>query len=173
MITKNLYSYLLGRGLKQTIVNAITSTDGTLYNHDYYYNNTNDTVFSAMSSFTNSATSSGVIIGTGTTPATASDYKLESQLLSASVKFNGTTSVSYNMDDDGVSLFSTTNAQNVGTEPIAVSEVGLVGKLFYGSGSSNLCNVLLDRTVLEEPIVINPGETKQLTYTIRMNYPTV
>lgn len=171
MLTKNFYSFVLGKGLKTTISKSLTSTEGTVYDHSYYYNNSSDMVFSCMSSFTSSATGSGVMIGTGTTPATAGDYKLEAQITTG-VTFSGTTNVSYNIDDDGYSMFTTGGVKNTGTEPIAVSEVGLVCRLYYGTSSSNLCNVLLDRTVLEEPITINPGETKQLTYTIRMNYPT-
>lgn len=171
MLTKNFYSFVFGKGLKTTISKSLTTIDGTVTDHAYYYNNNSDQIFTCMSSFTPSATGSGVMIGTGTTPATIGDYKLESQLTTGII-FNGTTSVSYNMDDDGYSMFSTSSVKNNGTEPIAVSEIGLVCNLYNGTSSSSMCKVLLDRTVLDEPIVINPGETKQLTYTIRMNYPT-
>ena len=171
MFTKNFYSFVLIKGLRTTIPQSITSTDGKVHDHVYYYNNTSDMIFGAISSFTSSATSYGVQIGTGTTPATIDDYKLESQLI-AGVTFSGTTGASFNIDDDGCSIFTTGGVKNTGSEPISVSEIGLVSRLYNGTGSSNYCCALLDRTVLEEPIVIKPKETKQLTYTIRFNYPT-
>lgn len=49
---------------------------------------------------------------------------------------------------------------------ITIGEVGIV----YQTGSSY--SVLFERTVLESPITIPAGGVGQVTYTIRMNYPT-
>ena len=171
MLTKNFYSVVVLKTLKKTIPKSLIAIDGSVHDHVYYYSNTSDVIFNMMYSFKTSTTSAGVIIGTGTTPATVSDYKLDSQITTG-VSFVNSGATSFNVDDDGYSMFVTSGVTNNGTEPLPVSEIGLVAQLYNGNSASNYCYPLLDRTVLEEPIVINPGETKQLTYTIRMNYPT-
>ena len=169
MLTKNFYSFVLIKGLKRNIPNSLTTTNGTVRDHSYYYNDTSDWIFNAMSSFNTRDTDYGVRIGTGTTPATVGDYNLEVPI-TAGVSFNNSSSTVFNMDDDGCSVYATSGVTNTGTETLSVSEIGLFAKLYYASGT--MCVAMVDRTVLDEPIVINPGETKQLTYTIRMNYPT-
>lgn len=51
---------------------------------------------------------------------------------------------------------------NVGTEDITIREIGL----FVGFSNSLNDVFLFDRTVLKEPVIIKPGETKTIQYTI-------
>ena len=107
----------------------------------------------------------GVIIGSGTTPPTIEDYVLENRI---STPTSHTIAFTTYDDGNGIvyeALFTITNTHS---EPITISEIGLYGA--GGSGNSNA--VLMERTVLEAPITIQPGSVGQVTYTIRMNYPT-
>lgn len=164
---------MLATTSRKTVQNGLVDIKGTTYSvcvtsTDY------NRIFSGANIIRNSnATSEGVHIGTGTTPASADDYKLEAQINSGYSQTYAD-SVSINVDADGVFVFASIAVTNTSTEELTISEIGLTGKVCNSSATSNnTCLALIDRTVLEEPITINPNETKQLTYTIRMNYPTV
>ena len=108
----------------------------------------------------------GILIGSGATPPTLDDYRLEAQITSGMTASN-----SRGFDENGnpYTIITLTNASD---KAITVREIGVVGSGYYNAGSSGSKNVLLDRTILESPITIEPGGVGQITYTIRMNYPT-
>lgn len=114
----------------------------------------------------NTAGYGGVVIGTGTQPPTIDDYCLSGDLISS---YTSSASFSDEYDENGAygtTLFTITNT---GTKAFTIGEIGLISGL-NGSGSSY--KALLERTVLETPITIEPGGVGQITYTLRMNYPT-
>lgn len=171
MLTKNFYNIILERFMFKTLENAIVTSDGTVC--DIYWNSSNlgyERLFQNMYQARKDANGEGVIFGTGTTPATPDDYNLESIITDGFSCAQGDVSITRNADCMGVVV--THGITNTGSEPLSISEVGTLGKVFKGTSTSNMAVVLLDHTVLEEPIVINPGDSKQVTYTIRMNYPT-
>lgn len=98
----------------------------------------------------------GMIVGTGTTQPTLSDYKLENRL---------TTGYDCSLSlPDGSNLIGSKNMvmtlSITATENITINEIGYVrgiGEDFY---------VLLDRNVLETPLTIQTGETKSIEYKI-------
>ena len=108
----------------------------------------------------------GVVIGTGTQPPTIDDYCLSGDLISSY-----TSSASFTRDFDENGAFGTTlfTITNTGTKAFTIGEVGLIAGM-NSNGSSY--KALLERTVLETPITIEPGGVGQITYTLRMNYPT-
>lgn len=111
-------------------------------------------------------TQSGVIIGSGTTPPTPNDYKLENRITtttSSSAIFTSTA------DDSGVTFTSVFTISNTHSEAITIAELGLYGG---ASKAGEAYAFLFDRTVLDTPITIEAGGVGQVTYTIRMNYPT-
>ena len=172
MLTKNFYNWLLSATSMKTVQNGVVDTSGKTHNI-LYSSSRVDKIFTGANIIRSSnSTVEGVYIGTGTTPATTDDYKLEAQINSGYSQAYAD-SVSINVDADGVSVFASIALTNTSTEAFTISEIGLAGKVCNSSSSSsNTCLALIDRTVLEEPITINPNETKTLTYTIRMNYPT-
>lgn len=167
MLTKNFYNQVAALLTKKDIRNGLISTTGEV--RDAPWN-----VFSAMSmlgilnNLTIGEVGSGVRIGSGDTPATADDYTLESVIASGcSVVNQSATTVT--KEGDNVSAYATSTISNTGTTALSISEIGLFSSIpVDGVGRP----FLLDRTVLESPITINPGEAKSITYTIRMNYPT-
>jgi hypothetical protein len=99
----------------------------------------------------------GIVFGSGTTPPQKTDYKIENHIANGLTYSNNSTSLTNNV----VNWVQT--VQNTSGEPITISEVGL----FSAYGPSSLC-VLLTRTVLDNPVVLQPNEVK--TFTITMDY---
>ena len=114
----------------------------------------------------------GVVFGNGTAAESINDYTMSGDLFT-------TYTSSYSMecigDDTGLTKTCTFTLTNTGDE-FTISEVGLFGFAYVSHYSSNnryyVYDILLDRTLLETPITIPAGGVGQVTYTIRMNYPT-
>ena len=100
----------------------------------------------------------GIILGTGTTPPTYSDYRME----------NYNTGLTYSNSTASWSapnVIITESATNNTDADITVSEIGMFG---MDSGSNEYYNkVLYTRNVIE-PVTIKPGETK--TFTVKINF---
>ena len=107
----------------------------------------------------------GVMFGDGTTPVTLDDYKLSGNIITT---ISSSVSLSWDSDDEGCSGTALYTLTNSGDSAITISEVGL----FSGVFSNNNMNYMLERTVLDEPVTIEAGAIGQVTYTIRLNYPT-
>lgn len=102
----------------------------------------------------------GIILGTGDTAATAADYNLESDITSS---LSLSVSVSGNAADDGIHVvFSIGGTNGTGAE-VTIKEIGII-KAFYTSSSTSTINVLLNRTVLDEPITLAAGENFSKVY---------
>ena len=106
----------------------------------------------------------GVFFGSGSTPASRSDYTIESILKESSGLSNKMKSVASSRDDAGnVCIHGFYSMENTNaTAEISISELCLFG--FVRDSSEYYHNVLVDRTVLENPIVLKPGEEKLITY---------
>ena len=102
--------------------------------------------------------SRGIVFGSGTTPPQKTDYKIENHIADGLTYSNNSTSKANNI----VNWVQT--VQNTSSEPITISEVGL----FCAYNSTSLC-VLLTRTVLDTPVVLQPNEVKTFTITIDYN----
>ena len=162
MLTKNFYSYM--RYDFQRTASTFKATDGTTHKDVSF--TTTDPPFIAMKTWANKASSYGVSFGTGTTPATASDYCLESILGTTQISASVPSTVSYSRVDTYEEYSVTFGVTNKTADAITISEVGLT---IYCSNSP-YPYVLVDRTVLDTPITIPAGQSKQITYTIRFNY---
>jgi hypothetical protein len=110
----------------------------------------------------------GVAIGSGRTPATLNDYKLESMILNSSL--SASTVVNKTKEDGRVTLTSLITITNGDTSDITIGEVGAFMNTSISSADS-AC-VLLERTVLDTPVTIPAGGVGQVTYTVQFNYPT-
>ena len=165
MLTKNFYSLLKGLFNNDSRGN-FTATDG---NTRTPLVNNMRAPFYVMKDWSSDITATGVSFGTGTTPATLSDYWLESVLGSTQISVSTPSAVSYSRSaifDEYSASFGITNKTNAA---ITISEVGLTALTNMGT-SEDYCYVLVDRTVLDTPITIPAGQSKQITYTIRFNY---
>lgn len=99
----------------------------------------------------------GIILGTGTTPPTYSDYKME----------NYNTGLTYSnaaVSWSAPNFILTESATNNTDANIIVSEVGVFGT----DETSNTYQRILYTRSLIEPVTIKPGETK--TFTVKINF---
>lgn len=161
MLTKNFYALMriaLGK-IKSEVISDGNTTKTVEFSGSNWYG-----VFPAMCKYKNTSTYQHVEFGNGTTPATVNDYKLESEI---------TTGISVASQDfptteqtDKYILWTATFGVKASVET-TISEIGLFSHVYTSSGSFL---TLVDRTVLDEPITIPAGQSKQITYTIRFNY---
>lgn len=112
-------------------------------------------------------------IGSGSTSPTKSDYKLENWIPTSKVKFVSsrvTQNKNYlDVDEPPEFIFNyATTYKNVSSDPVTVSEIGLVvgtwnWALTTGGSNDKKVKFLLARNVLDNPITIQPGELYTFT----------
>jgi hypothetical protein len=112
-------------------------------------------------------------LGSGTTPATINDYCMENQITSGLTQINDPTVIRV-LDDGGVSYISTFVVQNTSEKSISISEFGMFGNSKEGTSSSSTNKMFMtEHTVLDEPIIIEPGQMKCLQYVVRFSNPNL
>ena len=173
MVTRNFYN-AIAHQLVAPSLSSLTDyklnmikTDGTKPDQ---YNNvntfpyaTNNVVYETptIDQITGSFSSSmgkSLLIGSGTTPPTIDDYKLENQIttgFSASITGSNSIDAIYSSGQFTITL----TIVNTQTEDLVISELGYFVQGIF----------LYDRIVLDTPITIAPGGTKTIEY--RLNMP--
>lgn len=125
------------------------------------------------SSAPNSSTGSGIVFGNGTKEVSFDDYALSGDIFTT---FTETSAYTISHDVDGLTVTTTATLTNTGTSDFTVSEVGLYGwhtaYTNQTTTSNSVCRFMVERTLLDTPVTIPAGGIGQVTYTIRMNYPT-
>ena len=143
-----------------------TDTTGTIKNETQFMRSSIISVSSNNYSETSRSSSfnpfgRGIAFGSGTTPPQKTDYKLENYI---------TTGLTYSGNNtnkaDGVVNWVQT-VQNTSTAQITITEVGLFSR-YPGTGAT-YGTLLLTRTVLDTPVVLQPNEVKTFTITIDYN----
>lgn len=174
MFTKNWYRSLAAHMVGGTIANGIKGISGTTYNAAYYsaYSLNLMTIYCAMNngvltSYNESSPTPGVMFGKGDTAPTIDDYKLSGSLITG---ITASKTVSYSTDDEGATCTGLYTITNSGTSDKTISEVCLYAALTYNGAYQR--GAVIERTVLDTPVTIPAGGIGQVTYTIRMNYPT-
>lgn len=163
MLTKNYQLWTIGynnpqitsfSGVKTTVGNVggqASSNAAHSAGINAYYTNTNSGMY--------------IDVGFGTTAETVDDYKLadSNSLNNNSLLTYLSTTVSMLFPDYSV----TSIYRNDTVNPITVTEIGLCTK--GNSANNSVINCLLTRVVLDTPVVIQPGEIKSFTITLRCN----
>lgn len=109
----------------------------------------------------------GVYFGSGSTPATKADIRLVSPITSG-LTFTNPTSLVWTNDGNGkYSVAADFIVRNTSESEINIYEIGLFTACVRSTGKTYRC--LMERTVLDVPIVIAPGEAKLVTYKITFN----
>ena len=129
----------------------------------------------SSSVITSAGSSTGIQIGSGTTPATEDDYHLESQLTSGCSASAPT--MEFGEDENGNPIVEYTfTVTNNSENPITISEIGYFQNLYAsttkGSTSATNKNCMLDRTVLSSPVTIPAGEYAAIKYTLKTVLPS-
>ena len=166
MLTKNFYAYIRADFSESNTAATFTKTDGSKIT---VMLSGDRPPFKVMNNWAKSITATGVSFGTGTTPATASDYVLESILDDNKINVSTPSSISFSRYDTYEEYTVTFGVTNKTADAITISEMGLTAMPYSPPSGSNYY-VLVDRTVFDAPVTIPAGQSKQITYTIRFNY---
>lgn len=106
-----------------------------------------------------------MVLGDGTTAPTKGDYAIENEvtgLTLVSLTLPNNQSASYNFGElvyvfTVIGIFS-----NETNDDITINEIA-----YYTSNSSLVGEIMLAREVLDAPVIIQPGQTKSFTMTIK------
>ena len=120
----------------------------------------------------------GIHVGSGNTPPTTDDYTLESPITSG-LSFSAITK-NFDADDNGNPfvelLFTVTNTSE---NTITIREISYVQGVSFSSAKGGNVNVnansafiTLDRTVLDEPIIIPVSGSADIRYVLKTILPT-
>lgn len=161
MLTKNFYAYM--RAVLQNTSAEFTLKNGNAQPSIVTFANYIPP-FVAMNKHVVNSNDAGVSFGIGTTPANTTDYKLENPLPSTQISVSVPSAVSYSRGDTCDEYSVTFGVTNKTSDAITISEIGLI------ASPQTSYPVLVDRTVLDTPVTIPAGQSKQITYTIRFNY---
>ena len=168
MLLRNFYNQLTTQltGINGTIANGLKNPNGTLNSSDRA-SSTSDlvtmplvTAFTAFSGVKGSYSARYICVGSGSTPPTVDDYKLENLIKTVSGD-----SVKASLDGNGNCVLLVNIKNTDSGKPIVINEVGLVGKCYYSS--SGYVDCLIERTVLDEPLTLGPGESGFISYKVR------
>ena len=179
MVLKNYYKILdaLVQGGKQGNLTSVVKTDGSKMNARYDSSG-NDNLISALgfhdSTLRSSLTYSGVVLGDGAVEPSFEDYTLSGSVITGLTGTISRTGTSNGEGSAETTVFITVTNGN--SHEVTIREVGYIGGLYFAysaNTSKATAYCMLDRTVLDTPITIPAGGIGQVTYTIRMNYPTV
>lgn len=109
----------------------------------------------------------GVIFGNGNTPPTVDDYYLSGeQVTNLSYTYN---IVKEFTEDNEIRLNCLYTITNNNAQTISISEIGLV-KIHYIT--NGYYPIMLERTVLDTPVVIEPSGVGQVRYVITFKLPS-
>ena len=178
MILRNFYAglhaYLTGGVLSNSVVNLAGDVKSInegfagglcqLGNAPTGSNTTWANIAFIISSFTSYA---GIALGTGTTPPTYEDYKLSGEQITT---FSYTRQYINRQEVDGMMEVSARfTVVNTGTKAFTIGETALIGQCASGTSAAN--KVMIERTVLDNPITIEPNGAGQVTCTYRVKIP--
>lgn len=117
---------------------------------------------------------SGLYFGSGSTPASKKDYKLENMITSG-LTITNPSSLAWSEDGKGkYEAFADFIVRNITKNEITISEIGVFSPIGSTANTTfsnnvNVHQILMERTVLDEPITIAPGESKLVTYKLTFN----
>lgn len=170
MILKNWYNVLKAYRAQQNIIDAITTIYGGKEKASYYSDR--DVIptltlrpTGGLYTSSSGASYSWICVGSGTTPATVDDYKLENLITSG---LSGLLSMSVDEDKDATYILTLTNTSG---SDITIGEVGMLCPYFQTNSNSFRELALMERTVLDSPFTIPAGGVGVLNYAIKVNYP--
>ncbi len=174
MFTRNYYKMLAAKiAYDGTLYNAKTwnNTDYTVgYNNGMAFceDNTSAAYANIRLLQTSISSNGGVILGTGDTVSTLDDYKLSGDLITT---FTYSSSITKTADENGITIQALYTITNTGDSAFTIKEIGMICNP-SSTYQQTQYKVLLERTVLDNPVTIEASGIGQVTYTIRLDFPT-
>lgn len=118
----------------------------------------------------NDSMAPGIYFGTGSTPAARTDRTLES-LITSGLEITNPSSIVLTEDAGVYEYSSTFTIKNTSDADITISEVGAY-TVFVTPSNAYYGPMLLERTVLDNPITIPAGKVKIFIYKLTFNQPS-
>lgn len=165
MLTNNFYQgmrYLLTMESTQVqslagTVSNFASTSDAYYIFRGFYNDQKKVVTSTSGMY-------GMAFGTGTVPPTPEDYWLSGNVITT-LQIVACT-VTSDVSNGAMRMKNEVTVKNTSdTETVVINEMGVVGRFYYSSSGPGC---LVDRTVLDTPLALAPGEQGVITYTFNL-----
>lgn len=162
---------------------SMSNTCGLTLGYGRFYTDSNNTGLMIPSSGSVASVTSGItsqttlVIGSGTTPVTDDDYKLDVPITTLTA-VSATTSCK--TEDTGEKLSPTTfvistTYRNDTEAPVTVKEIGIMIPVGFSSNYSNnpnaISSCLIYREVLETPVTIEPNQLR--TFSITTDVATI
>lgn len=110
------------------------------------------------------ASGSGMFFGSGITPASSDDYKLENLIEFSDTGLSVLSATLNQMLDENTLYNFVYTVKNNGTEPITISELGLISSIYYYD-KNKVVTFMWARDTFD-PITMEPGEIRSFTMTI-------
>lgn len=163
MLTNNFYAALRCAMAQTSQDKAVTKPNGT-QGYAQYCTNFLNSFFRFFNTKTvlTSMGSDGVAFGTGATPPTRNDYQLSGEIIPTISIVASTITVNI----DGYMYKNAMTISNSGDSPIVINEMALCMSIYQDNYSSY--GVVADRTVLDAPLTLAPGEQGVITYTFNL-----
>ena len=167
---------MLTRNYKNVVASIIAKTSANYtglpvkaINGNTYYLNAALISFpqTATTSFSRSVSAAGIQVGSGDTPVSESDYKLDNMVTNSSV--TGSVNISRTLEDGKLYIIFDLTITNGSSDTIQIKEIGYSQYLSSGTTqagtvvSSAYC-FMLDRTVLDTPVSIAAGDFATIRY---------
>lgn len=163
MLLRNYYSCLASFFSPDTQSFSVHNYNNTMSSRTISYLQDGLKFSYALRYIGTSASSQGVVFGTGREPVKLDDYRLSGSYLSnLTGSINHTTT--FNADNNIIETTAIITVTNGSSSVAVVGEMGL-NVMIYGFAH------MIDRTLLEEPISIPPGEIAKITYKLKFTYP--
>lgn len=182
MLTKNFYqlmTQMFRRRLSGNETISVTDVSGNVQTMEIFSSSQfPDTLLGALGTGCSQWYGEwfGAFFGTGKTPPTANDIAMEApisvsnhdtSLFPLLVESPGTTGILVLVEDTYAIMAATYYVTNKMSNAVEISEIGLHGKYV---NDTSCVPFMLDHTVLDEPIVLQPGETVPISYEIKFPY---
>lgn len=176
MITKAGKAAILGlftsTGSRKSLVQC-KRTDGSVR---YISNNVGSGIYpeQVTTTFVKNIAQAGVIVGTGNTPPTDSDYTL-ANLITEGLTGTVTKVQTFDETANQFKLTLTLSLTSSAASNITISEIGLTGFINASSTKDDETAgvsgqlFLIDRTVLDAPVTIEPSDTATIKYELISN----
>lgn len=169
---KNFMVILYGLLFENVETVNIIDTTGTYYDAWVRYISTNDRFTLSHVNAPEGNADFGILVGTGTTPPTPTDYNLEAKIEhgtgAGQMYYYATNIVGVSVSDNEISLDVVRDIANQSGADITVNEVGLATRYHYTSeGTGYIINVLIIRDVIPDGITVPNGQSLRITYRIK------
>lgn len=162
---------------------SVSNTCGLTFGYGRYYSDSNNTAVMISPSGSVSTSSGGtkdqttLVVGSGTTPVTDDDYKLDVPITTLTAVCATTSCKTLNTKDklSPTTFVISTTYRNNTDSPVVVKEIGIMIPVGYANSSTSndnaLSSCLIYREVLETPVTIEPNQLR--TFSITTDVATI